>query len=61
MPEEFKGWKLIKEYENFGLYTNGLWRTCFSKFDVGLIERRTARGMLIFINSGIEKRGAYSR
>lgn len=41
MPQEYKEWTLIKEYENFGLYTNGKWRECFSKFDVGLIERKT--------------------
>ena len=40
MPEEYEGWKLIKEYEHYGLYTNGIWRECFNKFDVGLIEKR---------------------
>ena len=40
MPEEYNEWKLIKEYEHFGLYTNGKWKTCFDKFDVGLIEKR---------------------
>lgn len=40
MPEEYNGWKLIKEYEHFGLYTNGIWRECFSRFDVGMIEKR---------------------
>lgn len=40
MPEEYKGWKLIKEYEHYGLYTNGIWRECFSRFDLGLVEKR---------------------
>ena len=40
MPEEYNGWKLVKEYEYYGLYTNGKWRTCFSKFDVGMIEKQ---------------------
>ena len=40
MPEEYNGWKLVKEYENFGLYTNGRWNECFSRFDVGMIEKR---------------------
>ena len=39
MPEEYNGWKLVKEYENFGLYTNGN-NTCFNKFDVGMIEKQ---------------------
>lgn len=53
MPEEYNGWKLVKEYENFGLYTNGRWRTCFDKFDVGLVERRNARGEIILFNDSI--------
>ncbi|MBR2703920.1 MAG: hypothetical protein IKE91_00435 [Clostridia bacterium] len=40
MPEEYNGWKLIKEYENFGLYTNGKWNECFSRFDVGMVEKQ---------------------
>ena len=40
MPEEYNEWKLIKEYKYFGLYTNGKWKTCFDKFDVGMVERR---------------------
>ena len=40
MPIEYNGLKLIKEYENFGLYTNGIYNTCFDKFDVGMIERQ---------------------
>ena len=40
MPEEYNGWKLVKEYEYFGLYTNGKWNECFSRFDVGMIERQ---------------------
>ena len=40
MPEEYNGWKLIKEYKNFGLYTNGIYNTCFNKFDVGMIEKQ---------------------
>lgn len=44
MPKEYDGWKLVKEYKHFGLYTNGKWNTCFQKFDVGLIEPRKLRG-----------------
>ena len=40
MPEEYNGWKLVKEYENIGLYTNGRWNECFSRFDVGMIEKQ---------------------
>lgn len=40
MPEEYNGWKLIKEYEHYGLYTNGIWRECFSRFDLGMVEKR---------------------
>lgn len=43
MPERFKEWTLIKEYKKFGLYTNGLYRTCFDKFDVGLVIRKTIK------------------
>lgn len=53
MPEEYDGWKLIKEYENFGLYTNGRWNECFSRFDVGLIEQRDKRGEIILFNDSI--------
>lgn len=51
MPEEFGKWKLIKEYENYGLYTNGTYRTCFSKFDVGMIERRRLTEVKLFNDS----------
>lgn len=48
MPEEYKGWKLIKEYEYYGLYTNGIWRECFSRFDVGMIEKRRIAEVKLF-------------
>ena len=48
MPEEYNGWKLVKEYENFGLYTNGKWNECFSRFDVGMIERRRLAEVKLF-------------
>lgn len=51
MPEEYDGWKLIKEYEHYGLYTNGKWRTCFSKFDVGMIEKRRLAEVKLFNDS----------
>lgn len=53
MPEEYNGWKLVKKYENFGLYTNGKWNECFSKFDVGLVERRNARGEIQLFNDSV--------
>lgn len=53
MPEEYNGWKLVKEYENFGLYTNGRWNECFSKFDVGMIEIRNKRGEIILFNDSV--------
>ena len=53
MPEEYNGWKLVKEYENFGLYTNGRWNTCFDKFDVGLIEQRDKRGEIQLFNDSV--------
>lgn len=51
MPTEYGEWKLIKEYENFGLYTNGKWKTCFNKFDVGMIERRRLAEVKLFNDS----------
>ena len=53
MPEEYFGWKLIKEYEHFGLYTNGKWKTCFNKYDVGLVERRNAKGEIQLFNDSV--------
>ena len=53
MPTEYGEWKLIKEYENFGLYTNGKWNECFSRFDVGLVERRNARGEIQLFNDSV--------
>lgn len=40
MPEKYEEWTLIKEYDDFGLYTNGIYRTCFSRFDIGLVPKR---------------------
>jgi len=51
MPIEYGEWKLIKEYENFGLYTNGKWNECFSKFDVGMIEKRRLVEVRLFNDS----------
>lgn len=51
MPEEYNGWKLIKEYENFGLYTNGIYEQCFSRFDVGMIEKRRLAEVKLFNDS----------
>ena len=51
MPEEYNGWKLVKEYENFGLYTNGRWNECFSRFDVGMIEKRKLTEVRLFNDS----------
>ena len=44
MPKVFNEWVLIKEYPNFGLYTNGKWKECFTPFDVGLLSTNTNRG-----------------
>lgn len=59
MPIEWKGWTLIKEYKHFGLYTNGKWRECFSKHDVGMVEIRNKRGEVLLFNSfiGSKRRG----
>lgn len=51
MPTEYGEWKLIKEYENFGLYTNGKWNECFSRFDVGMIEKRKLAEVKLFNDS----------
>lgn len=57
MPEEYNGWKLVKEYENFGLYTNGKWNECFSRFDVGMIEKRGLAEVKLFNDSVGGKNG----
>ena len=51
MPTEYGEWKLVKEYENFGLYTNGRWNECFSRFDVGMIEKRKLTEVELFNDS----------
>ena len=51
MPTEYGEWKLVKEYENFGLYTNGRWNECFSRFDVGMIEKRRLAEVKLFNDS----------
>lgn len=51
MPAEWNEWKLVKEYKHFGLYTNGKWNECFSRFDVGLTEIRNKRGEIMLFNN----------
>lgn len=51
MPIKWNEWTLIKEYKHYGLYTNGMWRECFSRFDVGMIEHRNKRGEVLLFNT----------
>ena len=59
MPEEYKEWTLIKEYDNFGLYTNGIYNTCFNRFDIGMIEKRRkvdVRAEINLFNDSVRRR-----
>ena len=59
MPEEYKEWTLIKEYDNFGLYTNGVYNTCFNRFDLGMVEKRRkvdVRAEINLFNDSVRRR-----
>lgn len=51
MPLEYNGWTLVKEYKNFGLYTNGKYQECFQKFDLGMIEKQRLVEVRLFNDS----------
>ena len=38
--EHKRKWKLIKAYDNYGLYKSGEIRECFKPFDLDMIEKR---------------------
>lgn len=59
MPEEYEEWTLIKEYDNFGLYTNGVYNTCFNRFDLGMVEKRRkvdVRAEINLFNDSVRRR-----